>query len=255
MRISRKYFAGGVSGYVFNFVISTAVANFNLVAAASADGWDGVKPLQATVTLTSTGAIYSLSPFSPAFQVGILPSNSTVDLVIDSGGLIYGASGIGGAGGVASGTSATNGSTGGTGGTAIFLQYSTRINNMGTIGGGGGGGGGGGAQTEIKDGGYPSAYGQGGDGGNGAAYATSATSGQPGSYANPIGGHIAQGGAGGDGGWYGTNGGTGGNGIQIFPGTSSANGVGGAGGLGGLAVNGNSFATWVNDGTVLGGLA
>lgn len=56
--------------YVFNQVITTNIANYNLKSAAIAAWWNQVTPLSATITLSGSAYIYSSSTTTPAFDTG-----------------------------------------------------------------------------------------------------------------------------------------------------------------------------------------
>lgn len=139
------------SEYVFNDTISANTANYDIRAAAIADGWDGVLPLSANVVINSGVYVYSVSTSSPALSTntsGSFPVGTTLKLV--NGGVIIGRGGNGGNGSTAnalsSGVEQAGASFAGTaGGTAIKAQAALEIWNNNTVSGGGGGGAGGGA--------------------------------------------------------------------------------------------------------------
>jgi hypothetical protein len=134
--ISLSTFYGKSSAYVFNQTIAANTTNYNLKSAATAAGWDGIKPLIATVTINSGVYVYSTSTGSYAFDTGAtFPSGTT--LVLVNNGIILGKGGGGGAGSVG----AAAGSAGAGGGPAFIAQAAISVTNNNTFGGGGGGGG------------------------------------------------------------------------------------------------------------------
>lgn len=231
MRLRRKAFTGG--GFAFSQTISTQISSYNLVTAATAAGWDGVAPLIATITITSSGSVVGPVGGGLAFDVPALPTGSLVAVIND--GYIAGGGGSGGAGGPYNGT-ASNGSQGGT---ALRTRAPLVIKGAGTAAGGGGGGGGG-AGIYITSG-TGTASSMGGRGGDGVRW--------PGSSYNPgaVPGYVSAGDAsckGGDGGAGappGFQGDVGGTGTPAGSYTSVTNGVGGQGGVTGHAVDGMDF--------------
>ncbi len=152
------------------------------------------------------------------------------------------------------------------GGTAIYTRIRIRIDNTsGTIFGGGGAGGNGAWKAIFRGTGYV-ATGNGGSGGSGAGFNASGalvfvgqTSGNPGtsqSVGGPsIGGSTqgtATGGRGGDGGAAGMPGANGNYGSTSGTFDSQSDGAYGMGGAAGAYVDGNSFVTWIGNGTRLG---
>lgn len=114
--------------------VSSYVYNYDMRTIALAAGWNGFSPLKMTVTVANGGVIGSTSYLTYAFttnNTGIMPVNSTLALVIKSGGYVVGMGGKG-----------ENPTYPGTvGGPAIQMTYPLSITNYGVIGGGGGGGG------------------------------------------------------------------------------------------------------------------
>lgn len=149
--VSRGFEQGTPTEYVFNDTISANTANYDIRAAAIADGWDGVLPLSANVVINSGVYVYSVSTSTPALSTntsGSFPVGTTLKLV--NGGIIIGRGGNGGNGGAAnalsSGVEQAGGSySGSAGGTAIKAQAAIEIWNNNSVSGGGGGGAGGGA--------------------------------------------------------------------------------------------------------------
>jgi len=228
--------------FVFNKTISADTLNYNLRDDAIAAGWDGVKPLDATVTIASDIVVYANNTANYAFDTGTtFPTGSKLTLV--NNGYIIGMGGAGGSGLTPQGV----GSAAGIGGPALRAQYPLAVTNYGTVGGGGGGGGGISYGSQVVGGG-------GGRSGrtNAPAGATStvwpnffATDGTflaPGIGVNMNPGQD-YGGNGGDWGTSGTKGKTtyGDSPVMV-------------GGAAGAAVVGNSFITWLATGTLLGAL-
>jgi chitinase len=269
MRFMRRGFMGS-GQFVFAPGISGLQNTYDLRAQAVAAGWDQVRPLNATLTITATGSLYSSST-TPALTVsGSFPTYSK--LTINNAGVIYGKAGTGGAGGTYTGT--VTGQAGGNGGNAINATVAITINNTGTIAGGGGGGGGGGSghsNTATYEGGggggggaatFPGLTGgAGGVGGSNAGLGSTtptAPSGTAGTTA------IGTGGSGGlgltSGGATNAAGGVGGNGgLPGSPGTAGQAGQigdavygGGAAGTAGYFVTGGGTITWGASGTTLG---
>ncbi len=161
------------------------------------------------------------------------------------------------------------------GGTALKTRAHIKIENLGSINGGGGRGGDGGGAFAAYD---PPTYvsnsftATGGNGGDGQGFASSGsmtivsaqagTSGTSGAAygSDGFGGGTlvtnVLGGNGGGGGNWGQNGGNGGGG-SVYGDTPSrsAKYAPGITGTSGLAVDGNSYITWVANGTKLGGIA
>lgn len=201
----------------------------NLRTAALAAGWDGTKPLVATVTAN----IGSTATTSPGLTIsGSFPNGVT--LVINAG--VY----VVGAGGSAGGTTGQGTGNGGNGGTAISAATPVTITNNGVIGGGGGGGagytydcrGGGGAGRSPGSGWESGTLTNGGRNGAGQLGGAPGETGnyQFSSYCN---------GQGGSGGGLGAAGGR---------------GTLGQPGAGGAAVVGNTNVTWATAGTRYGAL-
>lgn len=152
------------------------------------------------------------------------------------------------------------------GGTAIYTRTRIRIDNTsGTIFGGGGAGGNGAWKAIFRGTGYVGT-GNGGSGGSGAGFNNSGTpvfvwqtSGNPGTSQTvggpSIGGStqgVATGGRGGDGGAMGMPGASGSYGSTSGTFDSQSDGAIGMGGAAGAYVDGNSFVTWIANGTRLG---
>jgi hypothetical protein len=225
--------------FIFSTSISVSIANFNLMTAAVAGGYDSTKALYGIVNINPGVVIYSNSADTPAFTTGTLPTGvgaHSISIVND--GSILGSRGSGGSG---------NSGSGGTGGPALNLTNDIYLTNNGVIGGGGGGGGGGGqgfAQDPFNITYY---YAPGGAGGTGAGGAgAGATSGSNGSN-NGGGGFLATGGRGGDGGALGTAG------VAGARGSGGGGSNGGPGGSAGKAINLNGYTiNYNNVGTING---
>lgn len=222
----------GISpGFVFQQTISANTLNYNLRNAALAAGWDGIKPLAATVTVASGIVVGSSSTGAYAFDTGAsFPPGSSLKLI--NNGTIVGRGGNGGSGG----NGGTGAGGGGVGGPALRTQASLTILNQGVIGGGGSGGAG---HPGFAWSSGESEYSEAGGGGGGGA------------------GYIAGGGGGG-----GSNGfitaSSGGSG-SLLGGGGGGFGSGGTGGSGsglgsGACTSGNANITWEAVGTRLGTL-
>jgi hypothetical protein len=229
--------------------IDSSVNNFNLRTVHDtiypAVTGSETPAIQIKCIINSGAIIGSSSTSVPAFDVGSWPG--TVDITIQSSGLIQGAGGGGGRG-----FSTAAGEAGSAGGPAFYTRYAIDLNNAGSIWGGGGGGGGGGHRSGFigppgSGGGAGGGGGSGTNGGDGGSGTTGGTTnGSPGTAENGGAGGISppantgHGGAGGNPGSAGSNG---------AAGVSTA---GGAGGAGGAAVDGTSFVTYVSAGSILG---
>jgi hypothetical protein len=218
-------------------------AGVNLRQIAIDAGWN--QNAYVEVTISPSTVIYSTSTSIPSLTIdGPFPHG--VKLI--NTGTILGRGGTGGDGGYGDGGVA--GTVGGTGGTGVDISTPVIIENNGTIGGGGGGGGGGGSGLNV-------AYG--GGGGGGAAYGGGGNIGNAGAS-----GALFTGGGGGGIIDLGTKkrahpsgaGGTGGNpGVVGGGGNPGAGGeTPGGGGTPGVAINGNSYVTWITVGTTYGNL-
>lgn len=182
-----------------------------------------------------------------ALQTGNLRNFEKVTLVISPKGYIVGAGGRGGTGANAPST----GGAGGGGATAMRITSPITIDNKGVIGGGGGGGGGSGGYQ------YNATIHRGGGGGGGQGDiggAGGGTQGGPGGWSGtrtgPGRGGLSSGSHnGGDGGALGVAGKEGASNPNPYYGSK-----GGPGGPPGYAITGNSNVTWINQGTIYGGL-
>lgn len=276
MRYMRHAFAG-VHRFIFTLDVTTVRGPLDVLAEAIAAGWNGTSALQATVNVSSSGIIYSLSS-SAAVTVGVAPVGSLI--TINNAGIFYGKPGDGGAGGNTSfSVYPTNGLAGGDGGVALQVSSPIYVNNTGTIAGGGGGGGGGGAARETTS---LNSAACGGGGGGGATYTgingnvggAGGAAGSPGSgVETPAGpGTAGSNTAGGSGGTIGVS--TGGGGVYSYGGFGGDGGTPGAAGSAGTAglqgdelssggtagqaghyAVGNSHITWIATGTRLGTVA
>lgn len=239
----------GLDYFVFAQTISSFVNNYNLLAAAQAAGYDGIKPLYATVTVASSGIVGSNSPDLPSFSVPVLPAGSEVLLTVNASGVVAGRGGSGGTGAPSGVCGCQTGLPGSNGGVALQLETPVLIQNFGIIGGGGGGGGGGGSEC-----GYiwnASAGGGGGGAGfgpGGQINGCGVTAGRFGQVGET--GFLLVGGSGGSpGNIYTARGGRGGDLGQPGEAGQSISSSGGIGGNSGFALVGNSF---VFAGSVLG---
>lgn len=233
----------------YDILISTTQNNPNLRSLAISAGWDGSSAailnftVSATVIGSSTAGVAALD-----FKSSDFPSNIDLFLTVSSSTTVSGRGGGGGNGGVQ--TNSYVGQPGGAGSTSIKTNRSLSITNNGIIqGGGGGGGGGGGTPGATIFGTYiPPENGYAGSGGAGrdagAAGGSGAGTGYPGTLTSG-GAAMGNGGAGGNPGQSGSSGGVG-------PTTGGSPGAGGAGGAAGNAIEGNSYITWIVEGTRTG---
>lgn len=215
----------------FTLTLSSYYFAPNIRNLAIAAGWNASAPLIVSITATQGGVINVPSAASASFPGGLT-------LQIAPGATVYGVPGYYG---------------NSRGGTAIQVAQAITIDNRGSIIGGGGPGGNGGQATA---GGQTAS---GGTGGSGAGATPSGyvawTSGTAGETKSDTGFPPAwgiRGGTGGRGGVEGNQGFAGSSGV-IVSGTGTAY-PGNAGMPAGYAVEGNSYVTWINTGTRLGGI-
>ena len=259
--ISLQNFYGQGNSTAINRTIAADENNFNFRAWALSQGWDGVSPLDMTVTVNSGVYVSANSTSIFAIDTGTPFPTGSVLRLINNGFIV----GMGGAAGTGRNFDGTGGNVGLAAGTALRAQFALQVTNNGTIAGAGGGGGGGNGFTttfsDPKVGTITNRYGGGGGGGGrssrtnsagaigGLAPDVRANSGSPGT--------ATAAGAGGDGlinnassqpAYKGGNGGGWGQAGQTGP-----NG-GLTGGAAGAAVSGNANITWVVPGTRLGAL-
>ena len=195
------------AAYTEQLTISSNTQNYNAYSAALATGWDGVAPIDLTITISPGVVVGSVSTGAYAFDTGSgYPTGSSVTIV--NNGYIVGAGGIGGTGGARLNFQCS-GTAGGAGGSALHVGHNISLTNNGVIGGGGGGGGGGAAKcTGITKG---NTSGGGGGGGAGSQSGAGGWSSYP--YALGSSGTLTTGGAGG--------------GVQYSCNTTGAGGTGG----------------------------
>jgi len=264
--------------FIYTLSVTSPRTALDIRAAAITAGWDTVKPLQALIDISAAGAIYSTTTASAVKYVGTLPDSSSI--YIRNAGIIYGTPGAGGKGGdTALSTSPLSGVDGTAGGIAVEVNVPVLIDNTGgTIAGGAGGGGGGGGGWDSTN---PQAGGGGAGGGGGVTYTglnggvgavgglggnsfgSSFTASTAGGTGSTVGGTTGSAGQGNDGSGVTSVGGGGGDGA--LPGAAGAAGgaaqlgntmaSGGAGGAAGNYISGNSYVTWVANGTRTGGVA
>lgn len=256
------------SMYTLNLPIAADTNNYSMYTAALAGGWDGVVPINLTVTISAGVVVGSTSTSTPALKDTDVewPAGSIITLV--NNGTIAGCGGNGRSANTGFGIYQTPGQPGYAGGPALRCNSNKlRVANYGTIGGGGGGGGAGGGAHDPSWGDSPAGGGGGGAGRSiGTAGAGAPGQDHPNSTAGSV-GTLTTGGAGGTGqtgapsGAYGGNGGKGGD--LGYAGNAGGNGgaggdggpmAGGAGGAAGAAVVGNAAITWLVTGTRLGSL-
>jgi hypothetical protein len=221
----------GARLFQFAKTLSSSVQNYNLRTDLLANGWDGITPVNATITINPGVYVWTDSTSSAAFSTGSIVSDSIINII--NQGYIMGKGGKGG--GATSGIFLPE-----AGGPAMNIDYPVIIDNTYSsayIGGGGGGG-------ARYNGGETTNGGGGGAGG-----------GRGGDVIYLDGSSNTLGGAGGVIGQSGSNGvtgisaatNTGGGGGRIFPGTGGA-AVGSTasaksiyGGLGGSAGGSGGF--------------
>lgn len=227
--------------FVFNPVLSGDVYNYYLHDQLVANGWNGVMPVRATVTIAGGAWVGSGGTGAYAFDTGYgYPAGSKLVLVNNSwiagaGGMggPHGNGGTGGNGGAGQGmvgapgygpgqgnNGGTPGGPGNPGGPALIVQYPTTVYNYGNIAGGGGGGGG------SYTGGSSDMY-------SNVTQASDRWGPKPGSNNAGWGGSFGN---------YGQAG-------------QTPDGMEGAGGPPGHAVVGNGNITWAVQGTILGPVA
>ena len=269
---------GKSSVVTYNLTIAANTTDYNLHNALVTAGWDGTAVVNATVTINSGIIVGSTSTATYAFDTGVIPAGSTVNIV--NNGYIVGRGGNGGNGGANKpyATAPGSGAPGQAGGPAMYLRYAVSITNgSGYIYSGGGGGGGGGV-TNGANVGYNSGGGGGGGGAgnvvgapgangignpyvaNGGGLSIGGGGGVGGGVIGGAGGALNMNGVypsfnGGGGGGGGANGGHGGRAYTNFSGAGFAVGAGGVGGGHGAAIttNGNTV-TYVSGNTrVYGG--
>lgn len=259
---------GFTKGFEFSKTFSGTTNNFDTATEATSQGWNGTDSVIANLTLSSAAIIRSSSVSTYAFETTGLPTNSQVNLTLDTGTYIVGKGGKGAIGSfsVVIPYPDPGYSDGQPGGPAIQIISGVTMNltNNGTIGGGGGGGGGGnGGEAFALAGSF-----QGGSGGGGAGYGdggpvnpgqanayVSGPAGNPGTLTTggtgvgTINTHSSYGGTGGNGGTLGSAG------INAVNGGSAPYGMyssAGSGGAAGVAINGWSRTNAITAGTILG---
>jgi len=242
--ISIGNFYGISSAYAFTKTLSSSVQNYNLRSDLLANGWDGVTPVNATITINPGVYVWTDSTSSAAFSTGSIVSDSIINII--NQGYIMGKGGEGG------GVKASVIFWPQAGGPAMDISYPITIDNTYSsayIGGGGGGGGryNGGSNVATNGGGGGAGGGKGGD----VIYSDGGNS--PGGS----GGNIGQSGSNGVAGTaVATN--SGGGGGRIFPGTGGAavgstaasklmyaglgGSAGGSGGFGKLSSSGAGYS-------------
>lgn len=253
-----------VGNLVLNLNITSDQSSYNTNDAAVANGWDGIRPINLTITVASgvfvSDFLHSLSG----------PAGSTVALI--NNGYLYGSGGVGGLGGTAyihtNGYLVRYAGPGGNGGDGLTAYSAITVTNNGVIAGGGGGGGGGGPNVVTQIANPPTQYFLGdqigGDGGGGQGYTpgTNRNLFNSGSQAIAsvnnagagLGGRAASDAyASSD---AGANGGNGGALASSGVAGSTVDGAvpGGAAGSPGRAVSGNAYITWNATGTRIGAI-
>lgn len=267
---------GSGGPFIFTPATSSYTNGINIRQAAIAAGWDGVRPLIATISMSGyCGPVETGYPFPPGSTLA-LNGNGNAD--------IRGGHGGGGDGGWTSGTTNVAGRDGWPGGPALKADFAITVSGVAAMRGGGGGGGGG-AATNYFDSWPPSAYntynvgGSGGGNGAGAPEGVGSPAGWYGfgdmvgvgqvrgnsgvvSYGAATAGgaavaaseasyppaYVSTGGKGGNGGDYGMAGSPGNSATVLYLGNPVAGSPYtnyGAGGAAGKAVEGNGYVTWI----------
>lgn len=216
--------------------IASSTNNLNLWSYLLANGFATAgTPGIWVVTIASGVVIGSSSTSTPAFDTGVFPAGSTLQII--NNGTIVGSGGNGA--GSLTALCGTGTPVAGDGGPALRAQLALTITNNNAIWGGGGGGGIGGSNNAV-------AWSGGGGGGAGSAPGAGGTIGAP--IPGPRSGSagtISAGGAGGTFAPLGQAGGAGGGpGVAGSAGGSGPGCAGRPGGAAGSAVLGNSFITW-----------
>ena len=140
--LSNASLSGVNMGYIKNFNLGTYLGLSS--------------PTIIVVTVTSGTNFVSTSNTTPAFDVGTLPTGTSVEISLPSDASITGRGGNGGYGSNSEGNQSMAGDFGGTG---LYTRFPIALTNNGIIGGGGGGGGGAGGRR---------VYNAAGNGGGGA---------------------------------------------------------------------------------------
>lgn len=259
-------FYGAANRIALALTISSNTNNYNLYSTASANPSYVAGTTDVTLTVNPGVTVGSTSTGTYALSI---PSsfNPGDNVTLVNNGTIVGRGGNGGNGGTN-----TSGGTGGAGGHGLYINRPVSINNTGTLAGAGGGGGGSGSAavktgTSPKSGGNQYSY-YGGNGGGGGAGVTAGSGGSAGSAVVPgnagSGGTATAGGAGGPrnsnpfgytgaGGNGGARGSAGVAGENYGGTTTNARYPAAPGGAAGRYITGNPYATWVANGTRLGG--
>ena len=223
--------------FLFKTTLGTNTqSEFSLSSYLTGAGWNGSSPVKGVVVVNN---------LQMQVNLGTMPSDSRVYLIVNSGKRIQATGGNGGGRG---------GGGGQNGQRALYTRTPTFLNNAGLIAGGGGGGGGGsngqcvyqntyqygcmkGSQCQGTNQNFSQSLG--GGGGGGAGY--------PGGSGGSGGGQAGQsnsGGGGGGNGGCGSNSGGSGGGIGL-----NGQGSQGGGGTAGIGINGASYITQVGSGS------
>lgn len=232
------FMAGGLP--TFPIIIAASGRDVVIRDLVNAFGYDGSSPVVVDVVVNAGVVIGSTSTATHALDSGSFPLGSFIRLTIQAGASVVGKGGDG------SGAFSQNPAPAALpGGPALRAQVVMEITNLGTIGGGGGGGGGGTDGVGNSD----APYGGAGAGdmlGRSGRQAYNNDS-APDTYDPATNATLTTGGAGHND--AGNSGGAGGN-----LGQAGASAGGSNGGAAGAAVNGNSFITWISNGTRLGAI-
>lgn len=263
-------FYGAANRVALALSITGNTNNYNLytIASASPSYVAGTTDVTLTVNPGVTVGSTSTGTYALSIPSGFNPGDNVT--LVNNGTVV----GRGGNGGVGGHYNSNNAGTGGSGGHALYINRPVSITNSGTLAGAGGGGGGSGG-SNIQTGTWPKGGGAqyadyGGSGGGGGAGVNAGSGGGPG----PAGGGrtgnagsagtATSGGAGGarNGNPFGYNGKGGNGGARGSAGVAGEGGGGSRtnptqpskpGGAAGRYITGNPYATWVANGTRLGG--
>ena len=218
--------------FQFAKTLSSNVQEYNLRTDLLANGWDGVTPVDAQITVNSGVYVWSNNISTAAFTTGSLVADSVISII--NNGYIIGKGGNG----------QTPTQQPQAGGPAVDINYSVSITNNSYIAGGGGGGGGGsnngggggggagggtgGVVSQLAGGSVPA----GGSGGSIGLSGGAGTQSRYGPVVNPLGSRFIKIGSGGGGGRI-LPGTAGAAGLNVAGNTDLSGGGGGAGGGGG----------------------
>jgi len=253
-------FKGTQNRVTVPLTISSSTTNYDVYTQASPSPNYTAGTTDIELTINSGVVVSSTSTGTYALNVpNAFTAGDTVKII--NNGTVQGRGGNGGVGGHSS-----PGGSGGSGGNAVYVNFPTTIDNVGSLTGGGGGGGGGGRGSIFTSGGnpkqpaywatHPGGGGGGGSGTPGGSGAAGGPSGSPGGAGNANSGGSGGSGSnpyGGNGGAGGGRGAAGGGGGAGRPGGAST--PAGAGGAAGSYLVGNPLVTFETTGTRQGSVS